>query len=130
MVNPKSMARVKYCCAAVVPARGQKFLRTQHAEQRALLRAEQVLPALAARAGEIAGAQFQSARAVREHGIVLVVGVRADHQHAAQHVQFRQRVSNGRRADQEIFRPQRQHAKRAQRSVQRTWLGICPFCLW
>ncbi len=102
--------------AAIVAPGRQQFLRAQCAEERTLFGTEQVLAALAARAREIAGTQFQPARAVSQHRVVLIVGMRADQQHAAEHVQLRQRVANGRRSDEKIFRPQRQYTERTQQA--------------
>ena len=62
---------------AVDPARGQQFLRADQPQQVALLRSDEVLPALAAGGGEIGGAHVPAAGEVRQHGGVFVVRVRA-----------------------------------------------------
>ena len=77
-------------CAAVIPSGGQEFLRAEDAKQRSLFQTQQVLAALAAGDGKITGAQFETSRKIRHHGVVFVVRVRADHQNAAQYVQLRQ----------------------------------------
>ena len=77
---------------AVDLARRQQFLRADHAQLRALLRADQVLPALAARERKVRRAHVAAAREIGQHARALVVGVRRDHQHRAQFVQLVKRL--------------------------------------
>ena len=66
--------------SAVHAARHEQLLRPDDAEQSPLLAAEQVLPTLAARQRQVAGAQLASLRVVGERAVVLVVRVGGDHQ--------------------------------------------------
>ena len=62
---------------------GQQFLRADHAELVALLRADQVLAAFAARQRKIRRADVTASRQIRQQRVVFVVGMRRDHHDAA-----------------------------------------------
>jgi hypothetical protein len=83
---------------AVYPPRSQQLLRPQHAERLVQLRANAVLPAVAAGEGEIGhvGALLQRQRGQQLR--ILVVGVRADHQHALGGAEAAEREPQRRRA--------------------------------
>ena len=73
---------------AIDAARRQQFLRADDAHRVALLGAEQVLAAFAARQRQIARADVAPLGEVSQQRRVLVVGVRRDHQCASQYAQF------------------------------------------
>jgi hypothetical protein len=75
--------------AAVEPPRREQLLGADHPELRSELVADQVLPTVAARQGEIRRLDVLPARQPGEELGVLVVRVSADHQHAPRHVQSR-----------------------------------------
>ena len=72
--------------------RRQQFLRAGHPKLCALFGADQILPALAARQGEIGRAHVPAAREIGENPGALVVGMGGDDEHAAQLVQLAQRL--------------------------------------
>src|SRR5437763_4131154 len=83
---------------AVDLARIQQLLGANDAQLRALLGADQVLATLAARQRKVRRAHMPAAREVCKHGGALVVGVRCDHEHSSQLVQFVKRLFDLRRA--------------------------------
>src|SRR5262249_24796502 len=76
--------------AAVDAPRGEQLLRADHAEELALLVADEVLPTVAARHGQVAGAEEASVGDVRDEGGVLVVGMRGNVERAAEMRQLRE----------------------------------------
>ena len=68
--------------AAVDAPRGEQLLGANHPEHRAELVADQILPAVAAREREIRRLDVARLGEPGDELRVLVVGVRADHQHA------------------------------------------------
>ena len=90
---------------AVDLARVQQFLRANDPQLRALFGADQVLAALAARQRKVRRAHVPAAREVGEHGGALVVGVRGDHQHGSELVQFVKRLFDlGRAGERALLR--------------------------
>ena len=78
---------------AVDAPRREQLLGADHAEQRPELVADQVLSAVAARERQIRRLDVPPAREPGEELRVLVVGVRADHQHARRDVEPRHRLT-------------------------------------
>ena len=68
-------------------SRGQQLLGADYAQRIPLLRANQILPALAPRERKISGPHFSPARQVGQQRGVLIVRMRGDHQRASNHVQ-------------------------------------------
>ena len=83
---------------AIDPPGRQQFLRADQPQQIALLGTNQVLPAFAAGQRQVPRAHVAAARVVGQNRGILIVGVRGDHQHAAQHRQLLQRLLDRRRA--------------------------------
>ncbi len=83
--------------AVIDPPRGQKFLRADDAELLAQLRSDQVLAAIAARHREIRRIVKRAVRPIRDQPGILVIGMRRDVEHAAEHIQLFEREPNLRR---------------------------------
>ena len=66
---------------------GEELLRADHAQECAELVADEVLAAVAAGEREVARLDVLAAREPRDHLRVLVVRVRADHQHARRDIE-------------------------------------------
>ena len=79
-------AREELLRAVDAPGR-QQLLGADDAELVALFGADQILPAFAARQRKIAGAHLAPARQISEQRGVFVIGMRGDHQHAADDVE-------------------------------------------
>ena len=73
--------------ASVDAARGEQFLRAQHAQGRALFRSEQVLAALAPSQAEIRGPHVAALGEVGQQLASFVIGMRRDQKHGAELVQ-------------------------------------------
>jgi len=84
-------AREELLRAIDLPRR-QQFLRTNDSQLRPLLRSDQVLPALPARAGKIGRPHVAAAGEIGQNAGALVVGMGRDHQYTSQLVQFPQRL--------------------------------------
>ena len=92
---------------AVDAPRGQQFLRADQPEQIALFGTDQVLAAFAAGQRKIARAHVPAARVIGQNRGILIVGMRGDHQHAAQYVQLFERLLDGGRAGKRRLRDMR-----------------------
>ena len=96
-------AREELLGAVDLPRR-QQFLRADDAELRALLAADQVLAAFAARQRKVGRAHVAPAREVGEHRGAFVVGMGGDVQHGAEFVELVQRLLDLGRAGKRALR--------------------------
>ena len=97
--------------AVIDPARGQQFLGADDAQLFAQLRADQILPAVAARQRKIGGVVKRAVRPIGDQAGVLVVRMRGDVKRASEHIQFLQREPDFRRVHRPAaHQPHRQRA--------------------
>ena len=70
---------------------GQQFFGAQHRERHEQLRADLVLPTLTVRRRDQRGAESLAVREIRQHPVVLVVGMRRGHHERPDGIQLPQR---------------------------------------
>jgi hypothetical protein len=103
-------AREELFRAVDTPGREQ-LLGTNDAELVALFGADEVLTAFASRQREVAGAHFSTTRQIGEQCGVFVVGMRGNHEHAADDVEAIERKTRLRRSRQLTLRECRRNAR-------------------